>query len=132
MTDDAEMIEADVSHLQPGESEVFVTESGRTVDLLRTRDGMEIYIDGELVETAPDEAALARIHLAEEHIAGRNGEEITWSEDIEIDCRAEDEETCSELVFIAREGDFEDLQALAGDHEVRVIRIEKHEEQIVD
>jgi hypothetical protein len=132
MTDGAEVIEADVSHLQPGESEVFVTESGSTVDLLRTADGMEIYIDGELVDAAPDEAVLARLHLAEEHVAGEHGEEFTWTEDIDIDCQAEDEETCAELIFLAREGDLEDIHSLAGDHEVRVIRIEKHEEHVVD
>ena len=49
-TDHFELAETDVSHLAVGESETIVTESGTTIDLLRTADGIEIYVDGELLE----------------------------------------------------------------------------------
>jgi hypothetical protein len=49
-TDDFEIAETDISNLQVGEAETIVTDSGRTIDLLRTTDGVEIYLDGELLE----------------------------------------------------------------------------------
>ena len=49
-TDDFAIEETDLSHLAVGDAETIVTESGRTVDLLRTEDGIEVYVDGELIE----------------------------------------------------------------------------------
>ena len=49
-TSEADLIEADVSDLELGESRSFVTESGKTVDILKTPEGMEIYIDGERID----------------------------------------------------------------------------------
>jgi hypothetical protein len=49
-TDDFELAETDVSDLGIGDSETIYTESGKTIDLLRTADGIEIYVDGELLE----------------------------------------------------------------------------------
>lgn len=68
---DAEIIDADVSHLEPGASESFVTESGRMIDILRTQDGIELYIDGSLVESdGPGDALARKIELLEERIEG--------------------------------------------------------------
>ena len=49
-TDDFELAETDVSDLEIGDSETIYTQSGKTIDLLRTADGIEIYVDGELLE----------------------------------------------------------------------------------
>ena len=50
-TDDFELAETDISGLEIGDSETIHTESGKTIYLLRTADGVEIYVDGELLET---------------------------------------------------------------------------------
>lgn len=49
-TDDFELVETDMSDLAVGDAETIYTDSGQTVDLLRTEDGVEVYIDGELVD----------------------------------------------------------------------------------
>ncbi|MFT5351471.1 MAG: hypothetical protein ACI9MF_002294, partial [Gammaproteobacteria bacterium] len=49
-TNDFEIAETDISDLAIGESETIVTESGKTIDLLRTAEGIEIYMDGELMD----------------------------------------------------------------------------------
>ena len=50
-TDDFELDETDISDLAIGDAKTIHTESGRTIDLLRTEEGVEIYVDGELLET---------------------------------------------------------------------------------
>lgn len=45
-----EIAKTDISNLQVGEAETIVTDSGKIIDLLRTADGVEIYIDGEMLE----------------------------------------------------------------------------------
>jgi hypothetical protein len=52
-TDDFELHETDISDLAVGEAETVFTESGKTIDLLRTAEGVEIYVDGELLDTGP-------------------------------------------------------------------------------
>ena len=47
----AEIIEADVSNLAPGEARSYTTDSGHMVDILKGIDGIEIYLDGTLIET---------------------------------------------------------------------------------
>ena len=42
--------ETDISNLQVGEAETIYTDNGKTIDLLRTIDGVEIYVDGEMLE----------------------------------------------------------------------------------
>lgn len=49
-TDDFELAETDVSHLAVGEAETIHTESGQIIDILRTGDGLEIYVDGKLID----------------------------------------------------------------------------------
>lgn len=49
-TDTFEMTETDISSLAVGESQTIETDSGQVIDLLRTADGVEIYVDGELLE----------------------------------------------------------------------------------
>ena len=49
-TDDFELAETDISSLAIGEAKTIETDSGKVIDILRTNDGAEIYVDGELLE----------------------------------------------------------------------------------
>ena len=49
-TDDFNLMETDVSDLAIGEAQTIETDSGKVIDILRTADGVELYIDGELLE----------------------------------------------------------------------------------
>lgn len=92
-TGDADLVEADVTDLQLGESLNFVTDSGRTVDILKAPEGLEIYLDGELLnDVSPGE--LERKHEALLH------------ERVEVECvRTDDgEDDCAER-FAERLGD---------------------------
>ena len=100
-TDDFEVEEADLSHLSIGDAETFVTDNGKTVDMLRTEDGIEIYVDGELLDTGPSHGEQHSVHK------------------VKIVCD-EDKTDCEELVWIAEDGEID----LAGDHKVIVIESE--------
>lgn len=80
-TDDFELVETDLSDLAVGDAETIYTDSGQTVDLLRTEDGVEVYIDGELVDM--EEGAHQRHHV--------------MHREIEIECESEDE--CEDMDF---------------------------------
>ena len=100
-----EIAETDISHLAVGESETIVTDSGRTVDLLRTEDGVEVYLDGAKLDIPMD------------------GEERVVHEEIEIHCDTDEE--CEHLTWISEDGEI-DLEALEaeGGHRTIVIRKE--------
>jgi len=49
--DDFELAETDISDMEVGDARTFDTESGKRIDLLRTEDGVEVYVDGELIDT---------------------------------------------------------------------------------
>ena len=78
-TDDFELAETDVSNLEIGDSETIYTQSGKTIDLLRTADGIEIYVDGELLELGLD---------GEEGI--HEGHRIVHQH-VEVDCDSEED-----------------------------------------
>lgn len=78
-TDDFELAETDVSDLEIGDSETIYTQSGKTIDLLRTADGIEIYVDGELLELGLD---------GEEGI--HEGHRIVHQH-VEVDCDTEED-----------------------------------------
>ncbi len=61
-TSDFELTETDISSLAVGEAQTIETESGRVIDILRTADGAEIYVDGELLEMNFDDDALHEKH----------------------------------------------------------------------
>lgn len=108
MTDGDELIDADVSDLELGESRSFVTDSGKTVDILRTADGVDLFIDGELQE----------LDFAFE---GLHGEFKVLSQDIEFDCTSSEESECAhEFVYVTSDGDYEFEHG--GEHEVTVIK----------
>jgi hypothetical protein len=102
-TDDVELHEMDISHLQPGDAETIITEDGKTIDLLRTEDDVEIYVDGKLLELGSDAAAHHKI------VHSRHKE-------LSIDCEAEAD--CEELEWLSDEaGDGQDQ------HEVKKVYI---------
>jgi len=124
-TDDFELAETDISQLEIGESETIVTESGKIVDLLRTSDGVEIYIDGELLD-------LPNMEGMQAHDSGHG----MIHKEIIVECEAEDdaeESECGNHDFWISEADGLDLQELheAGDGH-RVIRVLKSHDTDVD
>jgi len=128
-TNDFELAETDISDLEIGESETIVTESGKTIDLLRTADGVEVYLDGELLDT-PKMGAHKMGH-GEMHHGDHDGKMIMKHKEIIIDCEVDgevgDEHECSNEMIFFGDGDI-DIEALheGGDaHKVIVKRMHK-------
>ena len=101
-TDDFELAETDISTLAIGEAKTIETDSGKVIDILRTNDGAEIYVDGELLEMNFNDDNLHEEHMMEKHV--------------EIVCH--DEEECEENIFvISGDGDEESKWVTAeGEH----------------
>ena len=108
---DAEMIEADVSDLQLGESLQFVTESGQVIDILKAPAGVEIYIDGELLDPRGVHGDPERPH---KRIA-------IHEEQLEIDCDDTDPETCEAHIEAFVAGGLDEAQVVIARHEVSEI-----------
>lgn len=89
-TDDFELDEIDISDLAVGDAETIVTESGKTVDLLRTEDGVKIYVDGELMDLP--------------HMGAHGGHKVV-SATVEVICDDEEDAECNELVWITEDGE---------------------------
>ena len=143
-TGDAEVIEADMSDLGVGESLSFTTDSGRIVDVLRGADGIELFLDGELIDAgAPSAHDNDRLALHEKVIIACSDDDDACSEamhriegsdsdinvfvarhDIEVVCDATDD--CDQTVWIESDGEH-DLETLheSGHHKVIVIRKEE-------
>jgi len=155
-TDDFEMTETDVSSLAIGESQMIETDSGKVIDILRTADGVEIYVDGELLEMSFDseglhEESLHGDHMIKKHVeiicdndeecdknvfvmtGDDSGENIVIHKEIELTCTAEEEgNDCSDKMVWVSDGEEIDLKEL---HEMhmdgegeghKVIMIKKH------
>jgi hypothetical protein len=104
-----EIAETDISHLAVGESETIVTGHGRTVDLLRTEDGVEVFLDGVKLDIPME------------------GEEHVIREEIEIHC--DSDEDCESLTWISEDGEI-DLEALQADGAHKVIVVRKETEVV--
>ena len=136
--DDFELAETDVSHLGVGDAETIVTESGKTIDILRTEDGVEIYVDGELIDAGLSENldVLHEKHAIRhvEVICESEGEceELAWlSEDgnVDIDADIEIMHDGDYKVIMAHPGEFHEEIEIDGDNHVKkVIVIEKRME----
>jgi hypothetical protein len=115
-TDDFEMAETDISSLEIGESETIVTESGKTIDLLRTAEGVDIFVDGELLEMP---------HMDE---LSADGSGHKFHKRIEIDCEVhgddEMEAECGENMFFMADGDI-DIEALHADGDAHKIIVKR-------
>jgi hypothetical protein len=96
-TDDFELAETDISELGIGESETIVTESGKIIDLLRTPDGVEIYVDGELMDV-PGMGSHD----------GHHGDSVNVHKSIMIECEVEGDEEIETSCA-------EDMHVLSGD-----------------
>ena len=107
-TSDFEVAETDISELAIGEAKTIETESGKIIDILRTADGAEIYVDGELLEMNFDEEGLHEQHMVKKHV--------------EIIC--DDDENCDENVFVLHGEDHDISHMVDADGENVVI----HEE----
>jgi hypothetical protein len=102
ITDDFELPETDVSHLAVGDAETVFTESGQTIDILRTADGIEIYVDGELIDAGSDMHGHRVVHKR-----------------VEVVC---EEEECEELVWMSEDGETgPDLHEIGAHHEKVII-----------
>jgi hypothetical protein len=90
-TDHFELSETDVSDLAIGESQTIETESGKVIDILRTVDGVDVFIDGELLELDFAQEGLHGDHdgLHEEHMIRKH---------VEVIC--DENEDCDKNVFV--------------------------------
>ncbi len=96
-TDDFELAETDISTLAIGEAKTIETDSGKIIDILRTTDGAEIYIDGELLEMNLDDEDRHEVKRV--------------SKQVEITC--DDEGECHKNVTILSGDENESLHWLA-------------------
>jgi len=144
-TDSFEMAETDISDLAIGESLTIETESGKVIDILRTEEGAEIYVDGEMLEMDFSGDALHEDHMMRKHVeiicdndedcdknvfvlAGdhadaakwvtEDGENVVIHKEIELNCTSDDEEgtNCSDKMVWISEGDDVDLEKLKEMH----------------
>ena len=100
-TDDFELAETDISSLAIGEAKTIETDSGKVIDILRTNDGAEIYVDGELLEMNFNEDNLHEEHMMEKHV--------------EIIC--DNEEECDENIFVLSGDGHEESEWVTADGE---------------
>jgi hypothetical protein len=143
MTDDFELSETDISNLGVGESQTIETESGKIVDLVRTADGVEVYVDGELLDMDIESGGMHQKHHFSKKIevicadgdeceknvfimAADGDHDIDWEahevgnivmhKSIELSCSSDDEDTeCSDNMVWISDGDEMDLEEL---HEI--------------
>ena len=99
--DDFELAETDISELALGEAQTIETESGTVIDILRTADCADIYVDGELLEMNFDDEGLHEVHMMEEHV--------------EIVC--DDDEECSKHVIMLGDDDSHNSEWVTADGE---------------
>jgi hypothetical protein len=108
-TSDFELTETDISSLATGESKTIETDSGKIIDILKTAEGVEIYVDGELLDMSPSHGG----HMIENHV--------------EIICDKDESNHCSDraiLVDMHGEIELEELHEGEGGYEVIVIKKE--------
>lgn len=135
-TDRFELTETDISDLAIGEGQTIETESGKVIDILRTADGAEIYVDGELLEMNFDNDSLHEGHMVKKHVevicedgeecdhnvfvfstgerdaaswSSNDGENIIIHKEIELSCTSDEEGTsCDDnMIFISEGGDID-------------------------
>ncbi len=145
-TNDFELAETDISTLAIGEAQTIETESGKLIDILRTADGAEIYVDGELLEMDLDHEGLHEEHMMKKHVeiicdsdeecneniiilAGDENEASEWvtadgenvfiHKDVEITCSDDEEEGthCSDQMIWISDGEDIDIEKLHEAHE---------------
>ena len=122
VTDDFAIEDADLSHLAVGDAETFVTDGGKTVDMLRTDDGIEIYVDGELIEggdVSADKHIVREIHIVCDEEAEDCSEDMTWVEGLEdLEIESLHEHGQKYIVINSEDGEFDVEQLPEGAHEI--------------
>ncbi len=95
-----ELTATDISTLAIGEAQTIETDSGKIIDILRTADGVDIYVDGELLEVNFDTGGLHEEHMIRKHV--------------EIICDSDEEDgvSCSDQMVWISEGEDIDFEAL--------------------
>ncbi len=144
-TDDFQLDKTDISDLAIGESVTIETDSGKVIDILRTADGVELYIDGELLEMDFDGQGLHEQHVIRKHVeiicdddeecdhnvfvftgddtdistwVTDEGEHVFFHKEIELSCSNDDDETsCSDKMLWISDGEDFDLEELHEMHE---------------
>jgi hypothetical protein len=101
-TDHSELAQTDISELAVGEAKTIQTDSGKVIDIIRTVDGAEIYLDGELVEMDLDHEGLHEEHMVRKHV--------------KVIC--EEGEDCDQHIMMHAEDDIDMAEWMAkdGDH----------------
>lgn len=84
-----ELAQTDISSLAVGGSQTIKTDSGKVIDILRTSDGVEIYVDGELLDVSFIRDGLHEDGLHQHHMMIKH---------TEIICDSDEE--CGENLFI--------------------------------
>ena len=92
-TDSFKLDATDVSSLAVGESKTIETESGQVIDILRTLDEYEIYIDGELIDFGLPHDPEGQLRVIRKHM--------------KVVCDEEDENECGKHLVIHTSGDEE-------------------------
>lgn len=106
-TDSFKLAATDVSSLAVGESKTIETESGEVIDILRTLDEFEIYVNGELLDLGLHHDPEAELHMITKRV--------------QVVCDEEDEDECGKHLVIHTSGDEElTTWVTAGDEDVFV------------
>jgi hypothetical protein len=142
---DFELTETDISSLAVGEAKTIETESGKVIDILRTAEGAEIYVDGQLIEMNLDEIGEHDKHIVKKHVeviceneddceenvmilsgdghhgldlSGGHGGKVLIHKEVELVCTDDEEGTScdDETIWVSDGGDV-DLEALREMHE---------------
>jgi len=101
-TDDFELTETDISNMVIGEAQTIETENGKIIDVLRTADGAEVYVDGELLVMNLNHDALHETHELKRHV--------------EIECDSGQDCDESIAIFSGNEDDASELLTVEGEH----------------
>ncbi len=112
-TDDIQIEQLDISHLEVGDSETIYTQDGTTVDILRVVHGVEIFIDGEQLDI-PSPHDLEFTDDAQEH------HEIM----IETECDSAEDDGCTNHHYLSDSSEFRN----AKHHKVIIVKEFVHED----
>lgn len=131
-TNGAEVIEADVSALQPGEGMSFTTENGQLIDILKGVKGVEIYLDGELIGSpGSHELEAAKSALLHEHAlacadadAGNCRSLHTLHRELESQCDLDNHADCEPFTYLEADDEVL-LEEWVGDDDQHIIVLRK-------
>ena len=103
-SEDVHVETMDISHLSTGDVETIYSEDGKTIDVMKTDTGIEIFIDGEKIE-------LPSLDLNSSHEDSHKVKHITVS----IHCESEADDDCEEdeKWLLDSDGDLQDHEDLS-------------------